>query len=319
MSGYTKLHHSMLHSTVWLEPDNVRLVWITMLLMSDANGEVAASVPGLAAAARVSVEACEEALERLSGPDPHSRTAANEGRRIEKIDGGWELLNYERYRQAASVDDHRTKAAERQRRRRDRLKKSGPSRDKRDVTRDSVTERDRHGSHGPRPPIAEADAEAEADPLIRSDARARVSSTTEEVEPETLTAWKRLVRGYQERYERETRSPWMALAANRKEVDAIARWLDASAVDVEAWLDAWFADEWARTHHWPWKHAAKAPGRFLSPGPTSAVPKDELERLQDEEQAARLRGDQRGVDRARDERRRVAAERRRAARTEPAA
>ena len=69
MSGFTKLHESILDSTVWREADTTRLVWITMLAMVDARGVVDASVPGLADRARVSLQDCQHALDRLLSPD----------------------------------------------------------------------------------------------------------------------------------------------------------------------------------------------------------------------------------------------------------
>lgn len=95
---FTKLFSSITESTIWAEPDHTRIVWITMLAMADRFGRVWASIPGLANRARVSVEACEEALETLLGPDRYSRTKDNDGRRIEPIEGGWRLLNHEKYR-----------------------------------------------------------------------------------------------------------------------------------------------------------------------------------------------------------------------------
>jgi len=93
VSGYTKLFSTIVASTIWREPDHVRIVWITMLAMSNADGVVEASVPGLADLARVTVEQCEDALFRLRTPDPYSRTKDNEGRRIADVDGGFLILN----------------------------------------------------------------------------------------------------------------------------------------------------------------------------------------------------------------------------------
>lgn len=95
---FTKLFSSITESTVWMEPANIRLVWITMLAMSDRRGRVWASVPGLASRARVPEDDCRKALKMFMGPDPDSRTKDNEGRRIEPIDGGWRLLNHAKYR-----------------------------------------------------------------------------------------------------------------------------------------------------------------------------------------------------------------------------
>ena len=125
--GYTKLFNSILASTVWMEPDHTRLVWITMLALADRYGFVPASVPGLASLARISKEKCEEALVTLSSPDPDSRSTAFDGRRIEKVEGGWNLLNYETYRRKLSVEERREYNAMKQREHRERLKQSAMS------------------------------------------------------------------------------------------------------------------------------------------------------------------------------------------------
>jgi hypothetical protein len=105
MPSYTKLFGSIIASTIWLEPDHTRLVWITMLALADRNGEVHASVPGLAKLAGVPVDSCRVALESLLSADPDSRSKALEGRRIVEIDGGWELVNHSKYRELASTAD----------------------------------------------------------------------------------------------------------------------------------------------------------------------------------------------------------------------
>jgi hypothetical protein len=117
---FTKLFSSITESTIWLEPMPTRIVWIAMLAMADRNGFVFGSVPGLAHRARVSVDECRAALRTLLEPDPDSRTKDHEGRRIAEIDGGWELLNYAKYR--AILDAESVKASKREcaRRRRGR-------------------------------------------------------------------------------------------------------------------------------------------------------------------------------------------------------
>lgn len=114
--SYTKLFASILDSTIWSESPAIKLVWITMLAMADKNGEVMASVPGLAKRAGVPLEECQEALQKFLSPDPFSRTPDDEGRRIEVIDGGWSLLNHAKYREMASKEDQKNAAAIRQRR-----------------------------------------------------------------------------------------------------------------------------------------------------------------------------------------------------------
>ena len=95
---FTKLFSSITESTIWCEPDTTRLAWITMLAMADSKGRVWASIPGLANRARISVDAARSAIAAFLAPDPDSRTPEHEGRRIEPIDGGWRLLNHEKYR-----------------------------------------------------------------------------------------------------------------------------------------------------------------------------------------------------------------------------
>lgn len=120
MNGYTKLFQSLVTSSLWTESDRTRIVWITILAMADKHGEIQASVPGLARLAGVPVEDCEKAIELFLSPDRHSRTPDHDGRRIEKIYGGWAILNHAKYRAMASDADRREQAAERKRRQRDR-------------------------------------------------------------------------------------------------------------------------------------------------------------------------------------------------------
>ena len=104
---FTKLFSSILDSTIWREPSPVKIVWVTMLAMCDRRGEIHASLPGLADRARVTMEECQDALRRFMSPDKYSRTKAYDGRRIEEIDGGWRLLNHEKYRALLSAEERR--------------------------------------------------------------------------------------------------------------------------------------------------------------------------------------------------------------------
>ncbi len=109
LSGYTKLFNSILASTIWREPNEIRLVWITLLAMADKDGIAEGSVPGIADFARIPVEATRMALERLSQPDEDSRSQEYEGRRIERVPGGWMILNAGKYRDIVSRANAREK------------------------------------------------------------------------------------------------------------------------------------------------------------------------------------------------------------------
>jgi len=141
---------------VWQEDDATRLVWITMLAMADRHGYVGASVPGLAARARVPVPAVRAALEKFLAPDPDSRSKEFEGRRIEVSDRGWTLLNYARFRDMRDEEAKREHDRERQRKHR------------------SVTVG--HAGHASSQTIAQA----EADPQAQAEVQAEVQAEKKE-------------------------------------------------------------------------------------------------------------------------------------------
>jgi hypothetical protein len=151
--AYTKLFNSLVTSTIWSEDDRTRIVWITMLALADKNGEVQGSIPGLARIAGVPVDDCRAAIAKFLAPDLDSRTKDDEGRRIEEIDGGWHLLNHQKYRDMATDEHRKSQAAIRQKRARE--KKSRNNHASLDshatVTQESL-----------QIPQAEAEAEAEA-------------------------------------------------------------------------------------------------------------------------------------------------------------
>jgi len=105
--GFTKLFNTIITSSIWNEDNETRIVWITMLALSDKDGIVNASTSGLAVMARLPVESCKKALVKLSNPDLDSRTPYKEGRRIEKIEGGWRIINYVKYRNLRRKDERR--------------------------------------------------------------------------------------------------------------------------------------------------------------------------------------------------------------------
>jgi hypothetical protein len=101
MNGtFTLLWSRILDSSVWMESKETRLVWITLLAMKDRAGVVVASPIGLAHRANVELEECVRALDKLMSPDPYSTSGEFEGRRIEKLNMGWRVLNHEKYRQS---------------------------------------------------------------------------------------------------------------------------------------------------------------------------------------------------------------------------
>lgn len=96
---YNKLFRKILTSSIWLAPTPTRIVWITLLAAMDEDGFAQFSAIGnLAVTARVTVEEANEAIECFIRPDPESGNPENEGRRVEKVPGGYMILNSEAHR-----------------------------------------------------------------------------------------------------------------------------------------------------------------------------------------------------------------------------
>lgn len=169
--GFVKLDSGLLTSTLWAHREE-REVFITALLMAEPHelreptpqlevdslqetgfivpegwyGFVAAAGPGILRQALVKPGPGMEALRALGRPDPESRSKEFDGRRMVRVDGGYILLNYIKYR------DRDYTAADRSRRYRQRKQDGGePSR------RDAVTLR--RDVTGERRDITQAEAE----------------------------------------------------------------------------------------------------------------------------------------------------------------
>jgi hypothetical protein len=146
--AFVKLDTNILNSTLWFERV-CREVFITALLMAEPHEtereleqlEVRSLAPtgwkvppgwyGFVPAAGIGIirramiddeEAGMTALEKLGSPEEGSRTADFDGRRLVRVNGGFIVLNYMKYRDR----DH--SAAERSRRYRERKKLKAPSR-----------------------------------------------------------------------------------------------------------------------------------------------------------------------------------------------
>ena len=97
---YNKLFTKILDSSIWLEPSGTRIIWLTMIAAMDENGFVQfASVANLAHRARIELAEAQAAVDCLEGPDTNSSDPDHEGRRIERVPGGWMILNAEKYRE----------------------------------------------------------------------------------------------------------------------------------------------------------------------------------------------------------------------------
>jgi len=121
--AFVKLDCGILNSTLWVEREP-RDVFITALLMAQPieirepmpqfevrsleqtgfvvppgwYGFVQAAGPGIVRMSMADQAAGMDALEKLGAPDPESRSSDFEGRRLVRVDGGYVVLNYMKYR-----------------------------------------------------------------------------------------------------------------------------------------------------------------------------------------------------------------------------
>jgi hypothetical protein len=117
---YNKLFSKILDSSIWLASDATRLVFLTCIASMDEDGICHfASVPNLAHRARVDLAAAERAVAELEAPDPHSADPENGGRRLERVPGGWLVLNAAKYRELVKRSDQRAATARRVRKHRE--------------------------------------------------------------------------------------------------------------------------------------------------------------------------------------------------------
>lgn len=124
---YNKLFTKILDSSIWLENQPTRIVWITFLACMDQDGVVAlSSVGNVANRARVSDQEAEDAINCLESPDIYNPDQEREGCRIERIPGvGWIVLNAQKYRDIIKAETARAQTRQRTREWRERQKTDG--------------------------------------------------------------------------------------------------------------------------------------------------------------------------------------------------
>ena len=91
-----------------MEPTPTRLVWITLLATMNQDGFCQfASIANLAHRAVLSIEDTKRAIDTLEAADPESSDPEHAGRRIERVPGGWIVLNAMKYRELATREMER--------------------------------------------------------------------------------------------------------------------------------------------------------------------------------------------------------------------
>lgn len=105
---YNKLFTAILDSSIWLEPVPTRIVWVMFLAAMDEDGFVRmATVNNVANRANVPLEDARQAIQILESPDSINPNQELEGRRIERVDGGWVVINAKKYRDIVSREQEK--------------------------------------------------------------------------------------------------------------------------------------------------------------------------------------------------------------------
>ena len=81
------------------EPAETFKVWIAILASCDADGIARVSSVFLSSVCHLDLGVIDTAILTLEGPDSRSRSTNDDGRRIRRIDGGFEVINYNKYRE----------------------------------------------------------------------------------------------------------------------------------------------------------------------------------------------------------------------------
>lgn len=122
---YNKLFTKILDSSIWLEPTPTRIVWLTLIAVMDERGFAQfASVANVAHRARVTIDEAQTALTCFENPDIESSDPENDGKRVQRVPGGWMVLNAEKHRELVTRSVIQEQTRERVRRFRERLKRN---------------------------------------------------------------------------------------------------------------------------------------------------------------------------------------------------
>lgn len=106
--GYTPLYDTMLSGTLFGRWPHTG-IWACLLSRVSREGVIDETPASLAAAIGVPVELLMECITDFMQPDPNSRTATSDGRRLTLIDPnrswGWKVVNHGKYREKARKKD----------------------------------------------------------------------------------------------------------------------------------------------------------------------------------------------------------------------
>ena len=106
---FVKVHEQIFNSSIMEEDLEVRYIWFCLLTLADCEGFIDMTIAAISRRINLGEPAVNNAIDKFMQPDPSSRTATQEGRRLEKIreSFGWKIVNYIYYRNLRSEETRR--------------------------------------------------------------------------------------------------------------------------------------------------------------------------------------------------------------------
>jgi hypothetical protein len=134
MDFYTPLFSKIVDSSLWSEPDYVIKIFLTMIAKKDRDQICRGNAYNISMWARKTEAETVEALKILAAPDKRRlEPQPFDGRRIEKVEDGWLILNGKYYQDLMGKVNRRAKKAKYEKDRRARKKSLPPADEKRYV------------------------------------------------------------------------------------------------------------------------------------------------------------------------------------------
>lgn len=109
---YAKVFRQIYDSSI-AEDYIVRLVFMDLLVLADSDGVVDMTHEAISRRTNVPIEQIHRSITALEQPDPKSRTPAENGSRIVRLDShrdwGWLIVNYDTFRKISSEEQRKEK------------------------------------------------------------------------------------------------------------------------------------------------------------------------------------------------------------------
>lgn len=103
--GFTKLDSRIVQSSIMMEDSDTFKAWIVFLASCGPDGIARVSPVYIKSICNFTIEKTLEIIKKLESPDSLSRSINDEGRRIERVDGGYRIINYLKYREFTYSDN----------------------------------------------------------------------------------------------------------------------------------------------------------------------------------------------------------------------